>query len=422
MNKKALGSRLFASLGFFLAVSPLFALLGALLSPARCALWLALPALAVLLAFFVRLIPQRRRVLALITAEALLTGCALLLGAREGRLLLSLLPAAAGAAALMVHLSALCRLPGEEYPGAVWGVGALAQLAARLLTRVALLAPAKGALLWLCPMYFAYLFFALNESALLSGMGGDRAPSAAMRLRNRLRAGGAYLLMLILANLSLIRGWLEALFALIKRGAAALLLFLLSRPEEAAPISDASAPGEMDLSLLAGESAPPSALAEFLERAIRIAALAIALAAACAALWFLCKKLKKLIGRLLISLRAYAGRIGGAYEDTVESLLDWGEVKSALNARVERVRRARQARVPWDKLDARQRVRRAYQLLRCRRNAPDSRTARELLTGGALSVPKQAAPRMADIYDKARYSTLPIDADEARFMREQIKG
>jgi hypothetical protein len=100
--------------------------------------------------------------------------------------------------------------------------------------------------------------------------------------------------------------------------------------------------------------------------------------------------------------------VGESYEDQVESLLDWGEVKRAIHERRGTRRQVREERIPWDRLAPREQVRRSYRdyLSRHPEIGPQ-RTARQTL----------ADPRQADIYEAARYSSREITPEEAQSVR-----
>ena len=131
--------------------------------------------------------------------------------------------------------------------------------------------------------------------------------------------------------------------------------------------------------------------------------------------------LARAVRALMLFLRSYAGRVSESYEDTVESLLDWGEVKRAVAQRAKKLSR-RDKRISWEKLSPRQRVRQAYQLLRRRNKViPDSRTAREALTHDFSAIGREDAARMAEIYDAARYSEQEISVEAAQYMQSMAE-
>ena len=112
--------------------------------------------------------------------------------------------------------------------------------------------------------------------------------------------------------------------------------------------------------------------------------------------------------KLLRILREWTGAVTDAHDDTVESLLDWGEVKRGIERRRAERRQVRKDRVPWERLTPREQVRRSYRsfLMRHPDIAPQ-RTARQALREG----------RQADIYEAARYSSREITPEEAQSVR-----
>lgn len=410
MRKSVILSKLFATLGAALVCAPVFLILGAAITPYMPEVWLIALASSLLLACFVRALPRKKRVLAMILCVLLSLAIPVFIGWLWDVTGLSIIFAVLSTAVMIVHLSALLHNAGEEYLAPVWYVGIMFYLLCRLLTISGSLRPARATMDALGAVYFVYILFALNEQALLSGMGGGRAPSRLMRWRNRLTMGILALVLVVTTNLPAIKRAMAAFLDLLRRGVLALLEWL-SEPVEEEMLSNPSAAGGPDLSGLA-EIKEPSALLKFLEQVMRVVALVAVAAIVSLLLWYVGKRLVRVVKLLIKRLREYAGQVNEAYEDTVESLLDWGEVKRALQEKSEKLRVKRKARTPWEKLNARERVRRVYEdYLREHPELPVSTTARRALrdkgTSGAL-------------YDRARYSTEEITLDEAERMRSAV--
>ena len=125
-------------------------------------------------------------------------------------------------------------------------------------------------------------------------------------------------------------------------------------------------------------------------------------------LWLAGKAFLRAMRFLAAKLRAYMDAVNENYEDHVESLLDWGEVKRGIERRRAERRQVRKDRVPWERLTPREQVRRSYRgfLMRHPAIAPQC-TARQSLRAG----------RQADIYEAARYSSREITPEEAREMK-----
>lgn len=399
--------RLSLTLGSFLLAAPLFLLCGAVLTPQQPLIWLLPLAAALLLAWGDRLLPAGKRVLGALTAMALSAGVALLIGRLLGIGLPALIPAllSAGAAAAQARLLSM---PRAAVPPSLWYIGLAAYLAVRLIGRLHDLTALPGPLRSFALLYAVYLFFLLSGQSLRDGAGGGRAPSRSMRLRI---AGAAALLSALLLALT----HLPALRRLVRRAALGVVEAVLRLLDWLGSLfmrqnAGGGGGGGMDLSELAGEAQEPSALLVFLEKvAFVLAAIALAIAAALL-IRAAVRALRRALRRLMKRLRAYAGALTDAYDDTVESLVDWGEVRRALQPRRGRARREKEA--PWEALTPRQRVRRSYRnYLRSHSDIPLRSTARQQLSD----------PGLASLYEAARYSSreiTPEEAEESKKMRD----
>lgn len=396
--------RAFLTLGFFLLAAPAFLLCGAALSPDRAALWLLPLACALALSSLARLLPARLRFGGVIAAALLSALAALRLGGAleaGGRAWFAAVLAAAAAAS---HMGLLARPREDALSVYLWYTGIAVYIAARFLSAVLPL-PASQPPLRACALsYFAYVILALALRSLWDGMGGGRAPSRRMLMRNIAAAAGLALLFLLLSNLPQVQRALRRALAALRDG----LLWLLSLIRLSGTGADSGGMGAMDLSMFARELSEPSAFELLLEKLLRIAAACLSVALALFLLFLSLRGLCRALRALWRRLRAYAAAVTDAYEDKVESLLDWSDVQRALQTRRERAARQREARVPWDRLTPRQRVRRCYQVYLSRHpEAPERITARQLIGRGPLS----------DIYEAARYSSREIAPEEAEAMR-----
>lgn len=407
--------RLFATLGIFLFCAPLSALMSAFMQlPPAAFLPLLISALA--LAFLLRLLPRGRVLLSVpCTALQFAFGiyCCLLLGKRWT----SLVPAALFSALMVVHLIALCRPAGDEYAPVTWYVGAAAHAVTLFLLRAEIAAPAASLVHALSPLYFAFIIFALNEHALVNGMAGNRRPSRLMRLRNRARAAIMAAALLLITHLEAIRRGFDAMVAWIKSVLAYLFSLLFKEPD--AELILEGERGRPDLSGIAGATDEPALFWRVLEQIMRVVALALAAALTILIIYKFVRLLIRLLRYISEQLRVWAGRVNEAYDDTVESLLDWGEVKRAVRSARERLHKRREAQTPWEELSPRERVRRIYSLLRKKAgDIPDSQTARSAILSGKTAVHPDSARAAADLYDAARYSTGEITARDAEIMRK----
>ena len=148
---------------------------------------------------------------------------------------------------------------------------------------------------------------------------------------------------------------------------------------------------------------------KFLEKAVRVLGFILAGILLIFLLRLIWKALVRAIRALIAHLRAYINAVNENYEDQVESLLDWGEVKREFRARRLKRQQARQDRVPWNRLSPRQQVRRSYRdfLVRHPDVGPSS-TARQTLSD----------PRQAGVYEAARYSSREITPEDVQAVRD----
>ena len=402
--------KLFLSLGVFLIAAPLFLLAGAAITPAHTLLWLPPLAAAVLLALCARLLPGRKRVAGTLAAMALSAAAALLIGSWLDAGPIALAPAAVSAAVAAAHARLLAQ-PRGGVPPALWYVGLVGYMAVRVVGAMGRLTELTGPLRVFLLLYAVYLMFYLSLQSLEDGAGTGRGPSRAMKLRNAAAAALMALLLLALTHLpalrrafgEAVRGLVAAAFRL-----AEWLASLFARQSMGGGGGDGA-----DLSELAGEAQEPSILWIILEKAAYVVTAAVALAAAFFALRAVFRALRRLMIKLAARWRAYIGALTDAYDDTVESLVDWGEVRRMLSPRREKAAKKEKER-PWQALSPRQKVRRSFRdYLRRHPDLPGSSTARQALGGGALS----------RLYEEARYSSreiTPEEAEESAKMRDRI--
>lgn len=390
------------TLGIFLIAAPVFLLLGAALSPQPPILWLPAPAVAVLIALAAHRAPKKARALCIVAAAAAAFAATLLLGWHLQAGLRGLLPAAVSALLVLLHARLLMLPPGSVHES-LWYIGLACYPAARIIGAMAVLDQVPSPLRVCALIYAMYAFFALMGQSLWSGMGGRRAPSRLMLVRGGLLAGILAALLLILSNISQLKRALRAAVHGVIRAIGWLASLLPSTGGGAGGGSG----GGMDLSMLAGETEPPSPWMLLLEQILKVLATILALALAFALVYLLFRALARGIKALIARLRAYINAVNGDYVDTVESLVDWGEVRRAAFHRA-KPRHSRANEPPWEQLDMRQRVRRSYRdYLRRHPETPDQATARQTL----------GDDRLAAIYEFARYSSreiTPQDAEQAR--------
>lgn len=399
MDKRLLGRRLFLTAGIFLLFAPAFLVLGAARNEAFAVYGLPPLGAALLLALCARLLPARARVPGAMGAMLLAAAAAALWEKMwYAGSWLFLLPALC-ALAVGLCLWLLCRPAGEEVSVAAWLVGVAYYMAARIFGATARLKalprPLRAALL----LYLIYVVFALMLQSLRDGSGDGKTPAGRMLRRNCAMAAGFCALLLALVHwkdlLTAIQGALGAILTGI-----GWLLSLIKLPDR---IGEPAAQ-EGSLAGLAAESGRASPFIQFLERLLYWIGAALAVALALTLLWLLGRLCVRGMKKLLQKLREWTGAVTDAYDDTVESLLDWGEVRRAARDRREKRRAAREKPVPWDRLTPREQVRRSYQAyLKNHPEIPDRFTARQALGDRAAT----------DIYEKARYSAQPVTPREA---------
>lgn len=410
MRKSIVLSKAFATLGAFLLVAPIFLLVGTSMTPEHPAVWMLPAAAALLCACAVRALPHKLRVPGAIAGVILTVGGTLVIGWGYHNVFGLYFIAVLTVPVLLLHLLALTQQSGEEYHQAVWYAGMMAYLLARAVSSSIALRPCQPLLMKLCLAYFVYAVFAMNAQSLHDGMGGGRAPSRLMRLRNRMTSLLICAVLLILTHLPQLKQALAVALDAIKR-AIIWLVSLFSFATESVRDAGESARPDMGLGDAGGE---PSAFLIFLEKVLRIVAIVLGVAIALYVLYLLGRAAVRGVRWIIRKLRDYASTVTEAYEDTVESLVDWGEMKAAIRERQEKAKIRREERVPWERLTPRQRVRRSYQVyLRRHPDLPDYRTARQAL---------KQQEELAEIYEEARYSSAEISeaaAESTRVLQRQ---
>ena len=402
--------RLFATLGAFLLGAPILLLFGQGLA-GRPLIFLPWLFVSLLCALLVRYCKKGRMALCVLFTALLFAGT--LHHARSlSMTYTAIFPALLCAGFVPLHLLLLCQAPGEEYPPTLWYLGVFLYAVSLFLLRAESLAAASPQLKAFACAYFVYVIFVLNELSLNNGMAGDKRPSPLMRWRNRLRAGMLAFCLVIAANLDAIGRAVSAALIFIRDVLWAIIQWLMRVETE--NVRDAGERGSLDLSGLA-EGAETPRFWIILEQIIRVLAIVGALILCLLILKKFLNVLKKALLFLIEQLRRYAGQINNAYEDTVESLLDWGEVRRGMLRRKAAPRKKAPA-IAWGQLSPRESVRMRYKVLRNRgQEHPGNLTARQVI------LQKNVSPQAADLYDRARYSSEEISAQDAENMKELVK-
>ena len=392
--------RVYFCLGLFLIPAPVFLLAGAAMGTGAAAL---VPLLAALLlsAGILRL-KNRFRLpavalsvvlcffLALLTGKGAETGVQVYAAAALAALAAAIYPRFLGGI-LAGGSSPVLWYSGLVTAGVCWAAGRLMGL------------PQAGGMMSLFTwVYAVYLVFALMLESLREAAGAGRTPSGPMLLKN---AGAALVwtgLFLLLTHLPAAARALRALWNAVRDGAAWLFSLLGGLFPDGQSAGGGGGGGGMMFPAV--EEQPPSPLWLFLEKVFRVVCVILLALAAAGLLYLLGKALLRMFRALAARFRAYMNAVNTGYDDQVESLLDWGEIRRGIRQRRQREKKTRPERVRWDRLTPRQQVRRSYQAyLRRHPEIPDSRTARQALPDSSH----------ADIYDAARYSSRDITPQEA---------
>lgn len=409
---KRLPAKLYAALCLGAALFPAHVVPGYYGAPGRAALWLLTAAAGALLGALTVLVPGRWRIpwaLAGIAALAALFPPALL---------------PAGALVVLLSLITTPRAPGEEWPQPYWlaglGFGLAGQAWAFFLTRGGPPAAvqAQGWLRAGYALYIGLFVLNLNRASLADGVTRHtrEKPPRTVRLRNIWLSMGCVALLYALAAWRQLAAWASGAAAALARAVAAVLAWLngLFRP---AHVSGAGGGrGGMEAGMLpAAEGAMFWVILEKIAMVLTYAALA---ALTVFGLYRLLRKLWAWLRSLRRRLLDAANALGENYVSRTESVFDWQEVRQAAAQRVRALRPFRKRPPKWSELDDRQRVRRGYAVLRARRSdVPASLTARQALSGHVLVDRDADGGALADAYDAARYSDLPILPGQAEAMR-----
>lgn len=407
---KRMSLKLASALCLVLAFAPVCLLMAATQMPDAPWQWVPWPLAAALVAVCAGALPGRFRLMGAGIGLGLLAVAMVLWLPRALWFLAPLV------LALYVALIQRARaMPFEEWSPAVLLVGLAVHLVCMMLSRtmdVEWLYPAQR---WLLLGYVPVLLLLGNRVALESDASGRNG----MRPPRRIRSGNRWLVLAVsalvvaAANWGAIRdafyvaaGWLGATITRI-----ILWITELLAPDTLEEAGGGGGAGGMDLGDLgAGETSPFWA---FLEKVLGWLGLVVLAAGFAYLLYRVAKLLIAASRRAMDRLREAARQLGEGVQDRTESILDWEELRDTAQARMRQLRR-RFARPPrWEALDNRSRVRWSYAQWRQRTpRVADAMTARDALARA------DKGERMADIYERARYSDAEISEADAAYMRE----
>ena len=405
MRSTAVVRRCLYALGLFLLPMPVFLLTG---GAAEAGMAMLLPLLmALVLGMAIRHVPVRLRILCTVISMAL----CFLLAAHLCRNAKDAPWRWAGAVFSAVAAALYPRYAGPVLRGdfgtGLWYAGLAVDAVCWMISAVSGLPEVSAQLRLYIWIYCIFLVFALTLSWLIVGVGTGSDPSRAMVWKNMLAALLWSGLFLLLTHIPQIMQALRACINALKSGIAWIINLLGSLlPAEQ---MRGGGGGGADFGMIAGEAQEPSWLMVALEKILIVVGIILAAAAVILLIRLAGKALMRAFRALAARIREYMNAVNGSYEDQVESLLDWGEVKRSLESRLEKQRRKRADRIPWDRLSPRDQVRRSYRLFLTRHpDVPAGNTARQTLSD----------PRQADIYEAARYSSREITQEEAQSVRD----
>lgn len=416
MTKKTVLRKIAVTAGLVLFMAPIYVFLGAWLcsddpgvTNAPVAMWVIFPSIPLVFSLSVRLMQGKlRRVCTIIMLAITLfltAGAAVLMDvpgipAKAGLMLIAL-------ALYLIHLKALTKNAGDEYPSALWYGGIALYLLAQWLLRGTLnfaWSTVQAASLG----YLLFLLLEMNRFSLAEGVGDDQEPSRRMVVRNRIMIGIIYLAAVLLANIKQLANLMSRMWRAVKHGIVALCEMML-RIFNTKPAPSSDAPQQEMGGFTSMEIAEPSLVMQILEKVFICAAFAVFAVVLFFALKKLCQLMKKAVLLLMEKYRNYMNQVAEAYEDQVESIADWKEMREkAISGHRTKKRR----KIQWEKLDPREKVRQCYWLWMQKNRVTSEKTA-----SGAMRE-KRIEPSAGEIYDEARYSSMEITEENAdKFMK-----
>ena len=407
--------KMLACLPLPLALAPVYLIIGMnYLREAPSFLWY-LPVLFgflwAMIAYFIR--SRMRGVFTLLgLIPLILTGIFVYLPHEIG----ALVPVACGAAVMLLLPPVFSDPLWQEWPSGYWIGGIIIGLIGQIVVYYdpfkALSLPLKLIFVLLILMYFLMMNYI---SLRIANHGREKAPAAMIR-RNRLLTFLLFVPALLISCWGPIGEMLTRIWEKIKEGLAMLIALLMGTPD--APRGEGTTDGGMNLGELMDEGARTGDFWEFLEKALYIVAYIAAAGLLLFAVWFLGKRLIRVIRFLLRKMKAYQDSASDDYTDEAESTLDWDERADKLKNRVKNLFRRKPAKTPWDQLDGQGKIRRLYEQWAEKHHPASALTAREALlehSGGD-------ARGFADLYDAARYGDKKIAGEQAEEIRQKMRS
>ena len=290
--------------------------------------------------------------------------------------------------------------PSEELPGLWTGILAAVQLAAQVMPYLLpALMPYRPVMIAVFFGFVALLLLSLNRSSLSIAAGARRSVSQVMRNKNLLLTIGLFTVALLVALSPSLLGVIKVLWNWILQ----LLAWLYGLTENEAQSAATVEPDSTEYQL--GEEIVTRQTPQWMYTLMLVLVLAVVVPLAIMVLVKLIKKASKLLRRWLAAFINSAGANAADYEDEISDTRDDKLPKNAVS------RRSRRRMVDERKLTPEQRVR--YRYARWLDKNPGQgvgSTARE-------NLPSQTA----EVYERARYSTHPVSAEEAERFKTETK-
>lgn len=374
---------------------------------ARWAIW---PVACIAVAVLAGMLPGRRRWIGGLVGLVLLAGAGWLWYPREAGYLLPI-------CCVLLYWYVLRAAPMP--PFAEWhssllilglGLHPICMVAGRLIQMENVLPIQRALFMVFLPVYFLLV----NHLSVLGGASArdGSAPPWRIRAANLRLAIGFSVVVLIVANIGVIRDAFYALGRWIAAAVAWLMDLLTPAPAELTGAMPEA--GSQEMMVL--PPAETSVIWVILEKIATVVAIVAVAVFAFVLLRKLVQVLRKAARALYARIREAARQLGGDVQERTESILDWDEMRGAARERMARLRKRLTPPPRWQDLDNRARVRYTYAAwLRRHGQVKPAITAREALG------PLEEGASMADIYERARYSSLEITEDEADYMRSASK-
>lgn len=280
---------------------------------------------------------------------------------------------------------------------------------------------------FICACAVVYLFFgsvSLNRQSIAMSMSthaGDRARAPRQIARRNRRIVLTFAA--AVTGVSLVSPIRSAILWCFARMGDAVKWFL--RLLRGSGGSDEAAPFPMEAMFATPDSAP-AAVAEIAEpsKSSEIIVYIFLGVVALGLLWMIFDGIRKLVNKLTKWMERFAAGVNEGFYDEREELMSAEELRNRIKSGVrDRVRSLLARETPWEKLTGRERARRLmrdYYKKRARKVTDlRSLTAREAVR--AADGESETGERFVRLYERARYSSRDVDAEEADRSKKDMK-